>query len=158
MKRLLVVWHTQFGATGQLARAAIAGARQAGGIEVDARRANEAGVDAVLDADGYLFAGSENFGGLAGTVKDFFERVYYPCEGRLEARPWTAIVCASNDGTGALRDLDRIAAGLRLRKVVPAFVYRSGIVARAHTVPAEALERARDLGATIAAGIDAGLY
>lgn len=158
MKRLLVVWHTQFGATGQLAQAAIAGARQAAEIVVDARRAHEAGVDAMLAADGYLFAASENFGGLAGMVKDFFERVYTPCEGRVDARPWTAIVCAGNDGSGAIRDLERITTGLRLRKVVPAYVYRSGVVARAHDVPSEALGHAHDLGATIAAGLEAGVY
>ncbi|CAG0983547.1 NAD(P)H dehydrogenase (quinone) [Burkholderiales bacterium] len=155
---LLIVHHTQFGATAQLARAAIEGARGAGAVEVRARLAHEAGVEDMLAARGYLIGTSENFGGIAGMVKDFLERVYYPCEGRIEGRPWSAFVCASNDGAGAMTGLERIAAGLRLRKVHPGFIYRSGVVAQRHEVPASALAQARDLGATLAAGLDAGLY
>lgn len=155
---LLIVHHSQFGGTAQLARAAEDGARSVGGIEVVSRRAQEAGVDDVLAASGYLFGTPENFGGIAGMVKDFLERVYYPCEGRLDARPWSAFVCASNDGTGAMAGLDRIATGLRLRKAHPGFIYRSGLIARAHEVPPSALDQARELGATLAAGIEAGLY
>lgn len=155
---LLIVHHTQFGGTAQLAEAAAEGARGVGGIEVVSRLAQHAGVDDVLAARGYLFGTSENFGGIAGMVKDFLERIYYPCEGRLEGRPWSAFVCASNDGTGAMAGLERIATGLRLRKVHPGFIYRSGLVAQRHAVPASALAHARELGATIAAGIEAGLY
>ena len=155
---LLIVHHSQFGGTAQLARAAEDGARSVGGIEVVSRRAHEAGVDDVLAARGYLIGTPENFGGIAGMVKDFLERVYYPCEGRLDARPWSAFVCASNDGTGAMGGLDRIATGLRLRKVHPGFVYRSGLVAQRHEVPASALAQAHELGATLAAGIGAGIY
>ncbi len=155
---LLIVHHSQFGGTAQLARAAEDGARSVGGIEVVSRRAHEAGVDDVLAARAYLVGTPENFGGIAGMVKDFLERVYYPCEGRIEGRPWSAFVCASNDGTGAMTGLERIATGLRLRKVHPGFIYRSGRVAQAHDVPASVLSQARELGATLAAGIEAGLY
>jgi hypothetical protein len=91
-------------------------------------------------------------------LKDFLERVYYPCEGRIEGRPWSAFVCAGNDGTGAMTGLERIATGLRLRKVHPGFIYRSGLLAQRHEVPSSALAQVRELGATLAAGIDAGLY
>ena len=158
MKRLLIVWHTQFGCTEALAGAAAAGARTAAGVEVVALRAHEARVDDVLGADAYLIGGSENFGALAGQVKDFLERIYYPCEGRLEGRAWSAFVCAGNDGAGAMRDLDRVARGLRLRKVHPGVMHRSGRVALAHPVPDEALARCRELGATLAAGLAEGLW
>ena len=155
---LLIVHHSQFGGTAQLARAAEEGAREAAGIEVVSLRAADAGVEHVLAARGYLIGTPENFGGIAGMVKDFLERIYYPCEGRIEGRPWSAFVCASNDGTGAMTGLERVATGLRLRKVHPGFVYRSGLVAQRHAVPPSALAQARELGATLAAGIEAGLY
>jgi multimeric flavodoxin WrbA len=158
MKRLLIVWHTQFGCTQALAGAALDGARAVEGVETVALRAHEAGVDDVLAADAYLIGCSENFGGMAGQVKDFLERIYYPCEGRLEGRAWSALVCAGNDGTGAMRDLDRVAKGLRLRKVHPGILHRSGRVAIAHPVPDAALESCRELGATLAAGLAAGLW
>lgn len=158
MKRLLVVWHTQFGCTGALARAAVEGALAVEDVDTVALRAHEARVADVLAADAYLIACSENFGGMAGLVKDFLERVYYPCEGRLEGRAWSALVCAGNDGTGAMRDLERVATGLRLRKVHPGIVHRSGRVAQAHPVPETVLGQCREIGATLAAGLSAGLW
>ena len=158
MKRLLIVWHTQFGCTGALARAVIDGARAVDGVEVLARRAHEARVDDVLEADAYLIGCSENFGAMAGQVKDFLERIYYPCEGRLEGRPWSAFVCAGTDGAGALRDLDRVAKGLRLRRVHPGILHRSGRVAMTHPVPDAVLAQCRELGETLAAGLAAGLW
>ena len=68
------------------------------------------------------------------------------------------IVCASADGTGAMLQTDRIATGLRLRKVLPGIVYKSGLTAKAHVVPASVLPQCAELGATLAAGLAAGIY
>lgn len=158
MKRLLIVWHTQLGGTAQMAAAAIAGARSVGDVEVIAQRAHASGVRDVRDADAYLFGCSENFGGIAGGFKDFLERIYYPCEGRLEGRAWSAFVCAGTDGSNAMQRLERIATGLRLRKVHPGVIHRSGAVAVRAPVASEALEACGELGATLAAGLSAGLW
>jgi len=158
MKRLLIIWHSQFGCTDALARAVLDGAREVQGVEAIALRARDAGVDDVLGADAYLIGCPENFGGMAGMVKDFLERIYYPCEGRLEGRAWSAFVCAGNDGTGAMRGLERVATGLRLRKVHPGYIHRSGIVAAPCAVPDAALAACRELGATLAAGLAEGIW
>ena len=158
MKRLLIVYHTQFGGTAQMAEAANAGARAIDDVATTLRRADDAGVEDLLAADALLVATSENFGGMAGRVKDFFERVYYPCEGKLEGRPYALLVCAGTDGTGAVRDIDRVAAGLRLHKVHPDLVHKSGVTAKALAVPADVLDRCREIGATLAAGLAAGIY
>ena len=158
MKRLLVVWHTQLGGTAQLAAAAVEGARSIDDVETVELRAHLAGVEDVLAADAYLIGCSENFGGIAGIVKDFLERIYYPCEGRLEGRAWSAFVCAGTDGSGAMLGLERIATGLRLRKVHAGIIHRSGEVARVQVVPQAVLEQCRELGATMAAGLSAGLW
>lgn len=158
MKRLLIVWHTQLGGTGQMASAAVGGANSIEDVQIIVKRAHQTGVDDALAADAYLVGCSENFGGIAGMVKDFFERIYYPCEGKLEGRAWSAFVCAGTDGTGAMLGLDRIATGLRLRKVHAGVIHRSGEVARVQQVPPATLERCRALGATMAAGLSAGLW
>lgn len=158
MKTLLIVWHSQFGATRQMAQAAREGASAIVGLEVAFRTARDAGVDDVLRCDGLLLATSENFGSLAGMTKDFLERVYYPLEHRVEGKPYAVLVCAGNDGTGAMRDLDRIARGLSLRKVHAGVTYRSGITAQAHDVPDEVLAACRDLGALLGGGIEAGMF
>jgi NAD(P)H-dependent FMN reductase len=158
MKRLLIVYHTQFGATLQMARGACDGARTIEGVDVAFMHAADAGVADLLAAHALVIATSENFGGMAGIVKDFLERTYYPCEGKLEGRPYALIVCAGTDGTGAVRDVERVATGLRLRPIAPAFIYKSGVTAERVIVPDDVLARCREIGATLAAGVDAGVY
>jgi hypothetical protein len=100
MKRLLIVYHTQFGATRQMAEAAAAGGTAIPEVATVLRRATDAGVDDLLAADALLVATSENFGGMAGMIKDFLERVYYPCADRLAGRAYSTLVCAGTDGLG----------------------------------------------------------
>lgn len=158
MKQLLIVWHSQFGGTAQMAAAARDGALGVGDMAVVFRRAQDAGIADLLRCDGLLVATSENFGSLAGMTKDFFERVFYPCEHRVEGKPYTVIVCAGSDGTGAMVQTDRIATGLRLRKVLPGIVYKSGLTAQPQAIPPDVLAQCTELGATLAAGLAAGIY
>ncbi len=158
MKTLLIVWHTQFGGTAQMASAARDGALSDGDVEVRYLHARNAGVADLLDCDGLLVATSENFGSLAGMTKDFFERVYYPCEQRVEGKPYTVLVCAGSDGTGAMLQTDRIATGLRLRKVLPGLIHTSGVTAQSQSIPRVVLDRCTELGATLAAGLAAGVF
>ena len=158
MKELLIVWHSQFGGTAQMAQAAREGALEGGDVEVSFKHAQHAGVDDLVACDALLVATSENFGSLSGLTKDFFERVFYPCEHAVEGKPYTVIVCAGTDGSGAMMQTDRIATGLSLRKVLPGIVWRSGVTARPQTVPPDVLAQCRDVGATLAAGIAAGIY
>jgi hypothetical protein len=158
MKKLLIVWHSQFGGTAQMAEAARAGAASIGDVDVIYRAAAQAGVADLLLCDALLLATAENFGSLSGITKDFLERVYYPCEHKVAGKPYSVIVCAGNDGAGAMFQTDRIAIGLRLAKVHPGVIYRSGRVAQAHAVPAVVLAQCFELGATLAAGLGAGIF
>jgi NAD(P)H-dependent FMN reductase len=158
VKRLLIVYHTQFGGTKQIAEAAWRGARTIEDVDSALRLAADAGIDDVLAADAIVIATSENFGGMAGMVKDFLERIYYPCEGKLEGRPYTVLVCAGTDGAGAMLQVDRVATGLRLNKVHPGLVWKSGVTAQPVVVPAGVLAQCAEIGATLAAGVSAGIY
>ena len=156
--KLLIVYHTQFGATAQMAEAALDGARDIADVETVTKRAADTDAADLERASALLFATSENFGGMAGMIKDFFERTYYPCEGKLEGRPYALLVCAGTDGTGAVRDVERVATGWRLRKVHPNLIYKSGMTAQRVIVPAEVVAQCREVGATVAAGVAAGIY
>jgi NAD(P)H-dependent FMN reductase len=158
MKRLLIVWHSQFGCTAQMADAARSGAMKVEDTQSTYLQAADAGVHDLLDCDALLIATSENFGSLAGMTKDFLERVFYPCEHEVEGKPYSALVCAGTDGTGAMRDLDRIATGLRMRKVLPGIIYKSGLTAQRHVVPPSILAWCRELGGTLAAGLAIGMF
>jgi multimeric flavodoxin WrbA len=163
MKQLLIVYHSMTGAARQLATAAAEGARDESGVKTTLLHAPDADATAVLDADGYLFATPENLASMAGLMKDFFDRIYYAVLDRINGRPYAALIAAGTDGTGAERQLQRIATGLRLREVAPALIIVNGaqtpeaILAAKH-VPDADLARARELGSALAAGLASGIF
>ena len=119
---LLIVYHSATGGTEQMARAARDGARKAAGLQVRLLHARDAGPDDLLAAQGYLFATPENLAAIAGVMKDFFDRCYYPVLDRIQARPYALLVCAGSDGGNAVRQAERIATGWRLRKVAESLI------------------------------------
>lgn len=150
MKRLLIVWSSQTGRTRRLVEAACAGAAGlADEVEVVCRPALEASLDDLLSASGLIVATPENFGYLSGAVKDFLDRTYYPAEGRVDGLPWLMLVSAGNDGSGAVRALERIATGYRWRRVADALIVRG-------EPTAADLAAAHDRGALLAAGMACG--
>lgn len=163
MKTLLIVFHTMTGGTRQMAGAAAAGAAAEGAVAVRLLAAPEAGPADVLGADGYLFATPENLATMAGLMKDFFDRCYYPALDRVAGRPYAAMVCAGSDGQGALRQIDRIATGWRLKSVAPGLIVCTHaqtperILAPKQIGPDD-LARCRELGAALATGLALGVF
>jgi multimeric flavodoxin WrbA len=163
MKTLLIVYHSKTGGTRQMAVAAAEGASAEPGIEVRLLQAGAAGPGDVLAADGYIFASPENLAALAGLMKDFFDRCYYPVLGRINGRPYALLICAGSDGTNAARQAARIATGWRLRTVAePLIVCTHAQTPEAILAPkviaANDLDRCRALGATLAGGLDLGVF
>ncbi|HEY8266534.1 MAG TPA: NAD(P)H-dependent oxidoreductase, partial [Steroidobacteraceae bacterium] len=117
MKTLLIVYHTGGAKTATMAAAVERGARAEGGVSVVVKRCADAGPEDVLAADGLILGTPENFGYMAGMMKDFLERVFYACEGKVNGRPWALFVGAGQDGNGAVTSVERIVLGLRLKKV-----------------------------------------
>ncbi len=150
-KRLLIVYHTQSGNTGRLADAVLAGARRVPGVDTVLKRAFDAGTDDLLRCDGLLLGTPENFGYMSGALKDFFDRTYYPCEGKLTGMPYAVFVSAGNDGSGAVREIGRIANGYGWKTVADALIVRKSITD-------EALARAAELGEAMAAGLEMGVF
>jgi len=122
MKTLLIVYHSLTGGTRQMAEAAAEAARAEPGVTVRLLSAPQAGPRDVLAADGYLFATPENLAAMAGLMKDFFDRCYYPVLERVNGRPYATMICAGSDGSNALRQLERIATGWRLKPVAPGLI------------------------------------
>ena len=117
----------------------------------------------MLAADGYLFATPENLASMAGLMKDFFDRCYYAALGRIEGRPYAAMICAGSDGSSAARQVERIATGWRLKAVAPTLIVCTHAqtpeeIQRPKRIGAADLERCRDLGAGLAAGLALGVF
>ena len=162
-KTLLVVYHTMTGGTAQMAQAAAEGASQEPDVRVRLLRAPEAQPDDVLGSDGYVFATPENLAAMAGLMKDFFDRCYYPALDRINGRPYATLICAGSDGENAARQIDRIATGWRLRQVAPALIVCTHAqtpeaIARPKLIGADDLAQCREIGAALAAGLALGVY
>lgn len=161
---LAIVWHSRTGASEGLARAAAAGAEEAAGSEpVHCLRACEVVPEDLLGASGYLFACPENLGTMSGMMKEMFDRCYYPLLGKVEGRPYASLIAAGSDGEGAQRQLDRIVAGWRLRRVAEPVIVNfhaqtPEAILAPKTPPAEALRTARELGQSLAAGLAMGVF
>ena len=151
MKKLLILFHSQSGNTRQLAKAVLEGAKQEPDIECRYKTAAEGTLEDLLWADGLLFGTPENFGYMSGMLKDFFDRTFYPAEPYAINLPYAVFISAGNDGTGAEREIDRIANGYPLRKVAETLICRG-------EVSAEHLQQAEELGASMAAGLALGIF
>ena len=132
-------------------------------IETIVKKAADAGPDDLLSADGYLFAAPENLAAIAGIMKDFFDRCYYPVLGKIEGRPYAQMVCAGSDGENAARQTARIATGWRLKEVQPALIICTHAQTPAEilsdkTIPERDIEKCRELGAAMGAGLAMGVF
>ena len=164
MKTLLIVHHTMTGGTAQMARAAHDAAVAAEpALCVRLLHASATGPADMLAADGYVFATPENLAAVSGLMKDFFDRCYYGALDRINGRPYATMVCAGSDGANAVRQIDRIATGWRLKAVAPALIVCTRAqtpeaILAPKTIGAEDLARCGELGAALASGLMLGLW
>lgn len=152
-KRLLVVAHAPSPNTRRLLAAVLAGARslEIEGVEVWALSPLAAAPEDVLAARAIILGTPENLGYMSGALKDFFDRIYYPCLERTEGLPYALYVRAGHDGTGTRRAVAAIATGLRWRAVQEPLICRGAW-------REEFTEQCRELGLVIAAGLEAGVF
>lgn len=162
-KTLLIVYHTHTGGSRQMAEAAAAGAAREPGVRTRLLHAPQASPADVLTAAGYVFATPENLGAMSGLLKDFFDRCYYPALDQLNGRPYASLICAGSDGSGAARQIERIATGWRLKRVAAPLIVCTHAqtpeaILRPKQIAADDLERCRELGAALAGGLALGIF
>jgi len=152
-KKLLIVYHTQSGTTSRMAEAVIRGARSdnVDGVDVRVKSALDADADDLLWADGFILGTPENFGYMSGAMKYFLDRVFYSCENKVNGRPYALFIRAGNDGTGAISSLRRILTGLAVREVQEPVLI-------AGEFDESRLAECEELGLTMAAGLEAGVF
>jgi len=153
VKNLLIVANDPAPSTAKIKAAVVRGAQHPdiSNINVVAKEPLQATPQDVLDAAGVLIGSTENFGYMAGLMKDFFERIYDPCLEKTEAKPYAIFVKAGQDGQGAISSMQRIITGLRWKEIQPPILC-VGVLTDAH------IEACRELGMTMAAGLEAGIF
>jgi hypothetical protein len=149
---LLVVTHSRSGSTKRLSDAVIAGAVEAApGIDIRSLDAFEAGPEDVLSARGVILGTPARFGYMSGAMKDFLERVYHPCLERTVGLAWALFVKGDTDVAGGVTSVERIVAGLSWRRRLPVLEVVGEILP-------EHLAAAGELGGSMAAGLEMGLF
>jgi len=136
-----------------MADAVIAGATgdDVDGVEVRVKTALQADADDLLWADAFILGTPENFGYMSGAMKYFLDRVYYACEGKLGGRAFALFVRAGNDGSGAISSMRRILTGLAVKEVQEPVLI-------AGEFDESRLSECDELGLTLAAGLEAGIF
>ncbi len=161
MAELLIIYHSRTGGGQQMAQAAYDGAK--GEISATLITADQASAQDVLHADGYIFCAPENLASLSGTMKEFFDRCYYPVLGQIEGRPYAQMICAGSDGQNAVRQLARIATGWRLKEVQDPIIICTHAqtpeaILAPKTLQDEDLSLCRELGQALGAGLAMGVF
>ena len=152
-KQLLIVGHVPSPNIQTLRDAVERGARHPDieGVEVNALSPFDATPEHVKAADAIILGTTENLGYMSGALKDFFDRIYYPCLDHTQGLGYGLFIKAGNDGQGALSAVTRIITGLAWRALT------EPVIVVGELKPND-LEQARELGRTIAAGLEAGLF
>ena len=136
-----------------MSKAVVEGASHAdiNGIEVLLMQALETDPAEVLEADAIILGTTENFGYMSGGMKDFFDRIYYPCLEQTESLPFAMFVRAGNDGLGARSSIERIAKGMAWKQVQEPLICTG-------KWQESFLGQCEELGMTLAAGLEAGIF
>ncbi|MCB2114249.1 MAG: NAD(P)H-dependent oxidoreductase [Parvularculaceae bacterium] len=161
MSKLLIVYYSLTGGSRAMVEAAAEGARTETPTIV--KRAREANAADLLNADGYIFAAPENLAAIAGEMKAFYDRTYYDVLGAIEGRPYAQMVCAGSDGENAVRQTARIATGWRLKTaqapiIVCTHAQTKEEILAPKTIGAADLQRCREMGRAMGAGIAMGVF
>ena len=152
-KKLLIVANTPSENTRALANAALRGASHPDieNIDVRLKQPLQAGPEDVLACDAILLGSTENFGYMSGLMKDFFERIYYPCLEEKQGLPYSIYIRAGLDGTGTENAMQKIITGLKWTQVQPLLLCK-GEYQEAF------IEQVEELGMAMAAGLEANVF
>ena len=151
MYKLLVVANTPSPNCEKCFAAVVRGASGSDNVEVIARESPlQADADDVIASDAIIIGTTENFGYMSGLVKDFFERIYYPCLEKTQARPCALYIKAGKDGTGTERAVSAIISGLRWRFIMPPMILRGDF-------SESFLSDCETMGETVAESLNMGL-
>jgi NAD(P)H-dependent FMN reductase len=160
---LLIVWHSRTGAAKQMVDSMAQGARHAAesmdsedAFSLIALPADRATAADIIAADGFLFCAPENLASVSGEMKEFFDRCYYDVQDSIAGRPYALAVSAGTDGSGAARQMARIATGWRLKAVAEPLIVLSGAQTREailapKQIDSKACAASRHLGGLMAA-------
>lgn len=98
MAKVLIVYHSQSGNTKAAAEAVAKGAKQFSGTKVIIKEALNATKDDLLSCNAVAVGTPDYFSYMAGGLKDFFDRTFYPTQGSVTDKPCGIFVTHGGGG------------------------------------------------------------
>lgn len=123
MAKILIVYHSQGGNTEAAARAVEKGAREVEEVQVTVKDGLKATIDDLLDCDALAIGTPDYFSYMAGGLKDFFDRTFYPTRGKVTDKPYFAFVTHGGGGK-AIESIEKIAEAFEFKKVQEAILIK----------------------------------
>ncbi|MDI6740542.1 MAG: NAD(P)H-dependent oxidoreductase [Candidatus Edwardsbacteria bacterium] len=114
---VLVVYDSYTGNTEKLAKAVAAGASQVKGAKVDLKKADKAGLDDLLAADGIIVGSPAYYGLMTARLKRLFD-ASVKLHGKLEGKAGAAFTTAGGTATGAETTLISILTAMLIHGMV----------------------------------------
>ena len=151
-QRLLIVAHVPSPNTTRLMEAVVAGANSPdiSGVNAIAKNPFDTTSEDVMAANGIILGTTENLGYMSGALKDFFDRIYYPCLEEKQGTPYALYIRAGHDGTGTRRGVESIVTGLRWKGVQEPLILKG-------EWQDSFVGSCKELGMAMAAGLEAGI-
>ncbi|MGD0572359.1 MAG: NAD(P)H-dependent oxidoreductase [Sedimentisphaerales bacterium] len=98
MATVLIVYHSQSGNTKAAAEAVAKGSKQFRGTKVIIKEALNATKDDLLSCNAVAVGTPDYFSYMAGGLKDFFDRTFYPTQGPVTDKPCGIFVTHGGGG------------------------------------------------------------
>ena len=145
MAKVLVVYHSLGGNTKKAAEALAEGAKAVPGTQVTIKEALKADADDLLACDALAVGTPDFFGYMAGGLKDFFDRAYYPTQEKVTDKP-CAIFVTHGGGGKAVESVQSLCRSFKFK-----IVAEPVLVHNAPGAPAKKL--LKDLGKALAQSV-----
>jgi flavorubredoxin len=118
MGKVLIIYHSQSGNTKAAADVVCEAAKGISETEVVFKEALDANADDLLACDAIAVGTPDYFSYMAGGIKDFFDRTFYPTQGSVTGKP-CGIFLTHGGGGRAMDSVKNICGSFKFRVLDP---------------------------------------
>jgi multimeric flavodoxin WrbA len=116
MKNVLIVYYSLGGNTKTAAEAVAEGIKK-GGAQPIVKNGLDANAEDLINCDGLIVGSPDYFSFMAGGLKDFFDRTYYPTKGKIDGKPYAAFITCGGGGN-AIMSVVKMCQRFKLIKII----------------------------------------